>query len=43
MVIDVGNTNIVLGVYDGDRLLYDWRIATDKDKTSDEYGLLLTV
>ncbi|MBE6082256.1 type III pantothenate kinase [Sporanaerobacter sp. PP17-6a] len=41
LVIDVGNTNIVLGVYDGDRLLYDWRIATDKDKTSDEYGLLL--
>src|SRR5690606_20622331 len=38
--IDVGNTNIVLGVYKDDKLLYDWRIATDKDKTSDEYGLL---
>ncbi len=40
LVIDVGNTNIVLGVYEEDKLLYDWRIATDKDRTSDEYGLL---
>lgn len=40
LVIDVGNTNIVLGVYDGKELKNDWRIATDKDKTSDEYGLL---
>lgn len=40
LVIDVGNTNIVLGVYEGKKLEYDWRIATDKDKTSDEYGLL---
>lgn len=41
LVVDVGNTNIVLGVYEDEKLLYDWRIATDKDKTSDEYGLLL--
>lgn len=41
LVIDVGNTNIVLGLYDGKELINDWRIATDKDKTSDEYGLLL--
>ena len=40
LVVDVGNTNIVLGVYEEDKLLYDWRIATYKDKTSDEYGLL---
>lgn len=40
LVIDVGNTNIVLGVFDGKELKYDWRISTDKDKTSDEYGLL---
>ena len=40
LAIDVGNTNIVFGVYKGNRLLYDWRIATDKNKTSDEYGLL---
>lgn len=40
LVIDVGNTNVVFGIYKGDDLLYDWRISTDKDKTSDEYGLL---
>lgn len=40
LVIDVGNTNIVFGVFEGDKLLYDWRIATAKDRTSDEYGLL---
>lgn len=40
LVIDVGNTNIVFGIYEDDKLLYNWRIATDKNKTSDEYGLL---
>lgn len=40
LVIDVGNTNIVFGVYQDKELLYDWRISTDKDRTSDEYGLL---
>lgn len=41
LVCDVGNTNIVLGVYKGDKLLKDWRISTDKDKTSDEYGIII--
>ncbi|MCX5895469.1 MAG: type III pantothenate kinase [Proteobacteria bacterium] len=41
LVIDVGNTNIVLGIYEGDRLVTHWRIMTDRDKTSDEYGILL--
>lgn len=40
LVIDVGNTNIVFGVYKADELLYNWRITSDKDRTSDEYGLL---
>lgn len=40
LVVDIGNSNIVLGVYDGDRLVRDWRIATDKGRTSDEYGIL---
>lgn len=40
LVVDVGNTNIVLGVYKDEELLYDWRIATSKDRTSDEYGIL---
>ncbi len=42
LVIDVGNSNIVLGVYAGANLLHDWRIATDKARTSDEYGILVT-
>ncbi len=41
LVIDVGNTNIVLGIYDGERLEREWRIATDKGKTPDEYGILI--
>lgn len=40
LVIDVGNTNIVFGVYKEEDLIYDWRIATEKNRTSDEYGLL---
>ncbi len=40
LVIDVGNTNIVFGVYEEKELLYDWRISTEKNRTSDEYGLL---
>ena len=39
LVIDVGNSNIVLGIFKGEELLYDWRISTAKEKTSDEYGL----
>lgn len=41
LAIDVGNTNIVLGVYKEDKLIVNWRIATDKNKTDDEYGMLL--
>lgn len=40
LVIDVGNTNIVFGLYKGKKLESDWRISTDKERTSDEYGLL---
>ena len=40
-VIDIGNTNIVLGVFEGERLLFDWRIETKKGKTADEYGIQL--
>jgi type III pantothenate kinase len=41
LVIDVGNSNIVFGVYDGRKLLRHWRISTDKSRTSDEYGVLI--
>lgn len=41
LVIDVGNSNIVLGVYDGVQLVRNWRLSTDKSRTSDEYAVLL--
>jgi type III pantothenate kinase len=40
-VIDIGNTNIVLGVYRGEELIAHWRLATKKQKTADEYGVLV--
>jgi type III pantothenate kinase len=40
LVIDVGNTNTVLGVYEGRVLVDHWRIATQKGKTSDEWGTM---
>jgi len=41
LAIDVGNSNTVLGLYDGDKLLHDWRIRTEVDNTVDEYGMLI--
>jgi type III pantothenate kinase len=41
LAIDIGNTNIVLGVFEGSRLKGNWRIATSLAKTSDEYGILV--
>ena len=40
LVMDVGNTNTVLGVYDGTRLVAHWRLTTVRDRTVDEYGIL---
>ena len=40
LVVDVGNTNIVLGVYRGEELTNSWRLATARDRTADEYGIL---
>ncbi|TFH64024.1 MAG: type III pantothenate kinase, partial [Candidatus Zixiibacteriota bacterium] len=37
LVIDVGNTNTVLGIYEQDQLLRSWRVTTDKARTIDEY------
>lgn len=41
LAIDVGNTNTVLGLYDGTRLVHDFRIETAKGRTTDEYLVLL--
>lgn len=42
LTIDIGNTNIVWGIYDTHRLAGHWRLATDTKRTSDEYGILFT-
>ncbi len=41
LVMDVGNTDTVLGVYDGEELVHDWRIRTKVDHTVDEYGIII--
>jgi len=42
LCIDVGNTNIVLGVFDGEELVADFRLHTDERSTGDELGLLVS-
>jgi len=39
LTIDIGNTNITLGLYQGDKLGPRWRLATDHERMPDEYGL----
>jgi type III pantothenate kinase len=41
LAIDIGNTNITLGLYDGEKLGPRWRLATDHERMPDEYGLQL--
>lgn len=42
LTIDIGNTNIKCGVFDGDKLVYSLRLASSVSKTSDEYGLTMS-
>lgn len=41
LVVDIGNTNIVIGVYKGNELIGSWRMVTKNEKTSDEYGIFI--
>ncbi len=41
LAIDIGNTNVVFGVHDGDAWLHYWRVRTVREKMPDEYGMLL--
>ncbi len=41
LAIDVGNTQIVVALFDGDTLKNSWRISTDKNKSSDELGMVM--
>lgn len=42
LAVDVGNTNTVLGVFEGETLVADWRIATNSHMMPDEYAMLLS-
>lgn len=41
LAIDIGNTNIVIGVFSGKRIARSWRLATSRDRTADELGLMV--
>src|SRR4030042_549147 len=41
LAIDIGNTTVALGVFEGKRWLKDWRIRSVREKTADEYGITL--
>jgi type III pantothenate kinase len=41
LAIDIGNTNIVWGIFDGKTLVADWRLGADLSKTTDEFAILL--
>ena len=42
LAIDVGNTNVTIGVFDGDRLAHNWRLAALRERTADELGIFVT-
>ncbi len=41
LTIDIGNTNITLGVFDGNNIIHSWRLSTEITRTEDEYGVFL--
>ena len=41
LVLDIGNTNITLGVFDAERLVSSWRLASDTKRSEDEYGIII--
>ena len=40
LVLDVGNTNTTLGVYEGHELKHSWRLTSERHRTVDEYGIM---
>jgi type III pantothenate kinase len=41
LAVDIGNTSIAIGIFDGERLVKHWNIRSEREKTSDEYGITL--
>jgi type III pantothenate kinase len=42
LAIDVGNTNVTIGVFDGEALVHNWRLAALRERTADELGIFVT-
>ena len=42
LAIDIGNTNVVVGVFAGKKLLAKWRLSTSMERMPDEWGVFLT-
>src|SRR5512132_718310 len=42
LAIDVGNTNVTIGLFDGERLAHSWRLAALRERTADELGIFVT-
>ncbi len=42
LAVDIGNTGITMGIFDGDTLDSCWRLASDSERTVDEYGILIS-
>lgn len=42
LVLDAGNTQTLIGLFDGDALVANWRIATNAERTADEHALIVT-
>ena len=41
LAVDIGNTNITLGVFNDDNIVHSWRLSTEITRTEDEYGVFL--
>ena len=42
LVADIGNTSTTLGVFKGNKLIFDWKLASDKKRSEDEYGVVIS-
>jgi type III pantothenate kinase len=43
LALDIGNTNVVAGVFDGDTVAAQWRLSTQRERTADEFAVFLKV
>ena len=43
LTLDISNTSIKAGVFRGDELLANWRIATERNKLADDYGMVFSL